>query len=71
MSTHQVSKPFAAKKSMADESGMPGTCRSKVGCDAIDEPCTNRIVPALSAAPVRFSHRNSLTSPFVVQCSCP
>ena len=71
MSTDQVSKPFDAKKSMAEASGMPGTARSKVGCEAIDEPCTNRIVPALSAAPVRFSHRNNRTSPFVVQCSCP
>ena len=26
--------------------GRPGTCRSKVGCEAIDEPCTNRMVPA-------------------------
>ena len=46
MSTHQVSKPRAANQSITEESGRPGTCRSKVGCDAIDEPCTNRMVPA-------------------------
>src|SRR2546428_833735 len=30
---------------MADESGRPGTWRSKVGVEAIDEPWTKRIVP--------------------------
>src|SRR5258706_3014461 len=57
---------------MTDESGRPGTLRSKVGCDAIDEPCTNRIVP-FSACPAagRLRHKNSRTSPFIVQCSIP
>src|SRR5215469_302128 len=72
MSTHQQSKPRAAKKSMTEESARPGTCRSKVGCDAIDEPCTNRMVPAGPAgSPAYFSNRNRRTSPFWVQCSSP
>src|SRR5215204_7286434 len=71
MSTDQVSKPCAANQSIADEPGRPGTCRSNVGCEAMDEPCTNRMVPAFSGASDRFSHRNSLTSPLVVQCSSP
>src|SRR5690348_1843473 len=71
MSTHQQSKPSLAKWSMAEESGRPGTCRSNVGCEAIDEPCTNRIVPRVFAgSPRTFSNRNRRTSPsFVVQCS--
>ncbi len=58
---------------MAEESLRPGTCRSKVGCEAMDEPCTNRMVPTLLAgSPAHFSHRNSFTSlPFSVQCSWP
>src|SRR5215208_5965385 len=73
MSTHQVSKPRRANQSMAEESGRPGTCRSKVGCDAIDEPCTNRKVPAgPDGSPAYFSHRNRRTSsPLLVQCSSP
>src|SRR6266446_2700283 len=73
MSTHQVSKPRAAKKSIAENSLRPGTCRSKVGCEAIDEPCTNRIVPRVCAgSPAHFSHMNSFTSlPLLVQCSSP
>src|SRR5215510_15930390 len=73
MSTHQVSKPRAAKKSIAENSLRPGTCRSKVGCEAIEEPCTNRMVPRVCAAsPAYFSHRNSFTSlPLLVQCSSP
>src|SRR6478672_9255152 len=73
MSTHQQSKPSLAKCSIADESGRPGTCRSKVGCEAIDEPCTNRIVPILLAgSPAHFSNRNSFTPPsLVVQWSSP
>src|SRR6185312_18056 len=52
--------------------GWPGTWRSKVGCEAIDEPCTNRIVPrSWVFCARRFSHRNSLASPFLVQCSLP
>src|SRR5450759_5809568 len=71
MSKHQVSKPRPAKKSIADEYGRPDTCRSKVGCDAIDEPCTNNTVPSLLRATARFSHRKRLTPPFLVQCSWP
>ena len=54
-------------------SGRPGTCRSKVGCEAIDEPCTNRIVPMVFAgSPAHFSNRNSFTPPsLLVQCSSP
>src|SRR3954447_20366116 len=73
MSTHQVSKPRAAKKSIAENSFRPGTWRSKVGCEAIEEPCTNRIVPRVCAgSPAHFSHMNSFTSlPLLVQCSSP
>src|SRR5215468_1047100 len=73
MSTHQVSKPRAAKKSIAENSLRPGTCRSKVGCEAIEEPCTNNIVPRVCAgSPAHFSHMNSFTSlPLLVQCSSP
>src|SRR5437763_529717 len=36
------------------------------------EPCTNRIAPlVLAGSPTYFSHRNSLTSPLLVQCSWP
>src|SRR5580698_9595057 len=58
---------------MAEESGRPGTCKSKVGCEAIDEPWTNRIVPMLfPGSPAHFSHRNSFTPPsLLVQCSSP
>src|SRR3954463_11662964 len=71
MSTDQVSNPCAANQSMTDEPGRPGTCRSKVGCDAMEEPCTNRIVPRFSAPTERFSHMKSLASPLLVQCSSP
>src|SRR5882757_441636 len=58
---------------MAEESGRPGTCRSKVGIDAIEEPCTNRILPAvLAGSPAHLFHRNRRTSwPLLVQCSSP
>src|SRR5688572_27033252 len=55
---------------MTEESGRPGTWRSKVGCEAIDEPCTKRIVPALAAAGA-LRHRKRRTSPLLVQCSLP
>src|SRR5580700_1706689 len=72
MSTHQQSKPRAANQSITELSGRPGTCRSKVGCDAMDEPCTNRIVPGGPDASVAyFSNRNRRVSPFWVQCSSP
>src|SRR5262245_23766595 len=58
---------------MAENSLRPGTCRSKVGCEAIDEPCTNKMVPRVCAgSPAYFSHMNSFTSlPLLVQCSSP
>src|SRR5438045_8624416 len=65
---HQVSKPRSANHSITDECGLPGTCRSKVGCEAIDEPCTKRIVPRF-ALPEVLRQRKSLTSPLRVQCS--
>src|SRR5688572_10501447 len=68
---HQVSKPRAANQSMTEESGLPGTRRSKVGCDAIDEPWTKRIVPLAGPADAGFCHKNSFTSPLRVQCSLP
>src|ERR1700681_4863102 len=72
MSTHQQSKFCRAKKSITEESGRPGTCRSNVGCAAMDEPCTNRMVPAVFAgSPEDFSNRNSLAPSLVVQCSSP
>src|SRR5690349_21818898 len=72
MSTHQQSYPCFAKYSIADESGRPGTSRSNVGCEAIEEPCTNRIVPLVSAgSPATLFQRKSLTSPLLVQCSEP
>src|SRR5512139_920663 len=69
---HQVSKPRAANQSITDESGRPGTYRSKVGCEAMDEPCTKRIVPAGAVPGAGFLfQRNNRTPPFVVQCSVP
>src|SRR3954453_19946869 len=58
---------------MAEEPGRPGTCRAKVGVDAIDEPCTNRMVPAgPDGSPAYFSQRNRRTSSSLfVQCSSP
>src|SRR5437763_16824569 len=67
---HQVSKPRSANRSITDECGRPGTCRSKVGCEAIDDPCTKRMVPRV-ALPACLRQRNSLTSPVRVQCSVP
>src|SRR5262249_24021759 len=73
MSTHQQSKPRRANQSMTEESGRPSTCKSKVGCDAMDEPCTNRMVPsALFGSTADFSNMNSFTlSSLPVQCSWP
>src|ERR671937_1211136 len=73
MSTHQVSYPRAEKKPIPENSPRPGTCRSKVGCDAMDAPCTNKIRPAGpdGSAPCLF-HRNRRTSlPLLVQCFSP
>src|SRR5262245_54695201 len=68
---HQVSKPRAANQSITEESGRPGTCRSKVGCEAMEEPCTNRIVPLGAPPGAALFQRKSLTSPLRVQCSFP
>src|SRR5690242_9439528 len=52
--------------------GGDGACRSKVGVEAIEEPCTNRTVPRSGPAVRFFSHRkifwSFLTS---IQCSRP
>jgi hypothetical protein len=58
---------------MTDESGRPSTFKSKVGCDAIDEPCTKRTVPAaLFGSAPHFSNMKSFTLPsLLVQCSWP
>jgi hypothetical protein len=72
MSTHHVLKPRFANQSIAEESGRPGTVRSNVGCEAIEDPCTNRMVGFdASGAPTYFSQRKSLMSPLRVQCSLP
>src|SRR5918993_1463645 len=75
MSTDQQTKPRCANQSITDESARPGTDRSNVGCDAIDDPCTNSTAGLASGDPTYFSQRNSRTSPsavgFVVQCSTP
>src|SRR5215510_2823589 len=73
MSTHQQLKPRCANQSITDESGRPGTVRSKVGCDAIDDPCTNSTAGLPCGESTNFSHRNRRTSPSAVflwvQCS--
>ena len=71
MSTHQQTKPRRANQSITDESARPGTDRSKVGCDAIDEPWTNSTAGFPVGAPTYFSHRNKRTSRLLAQCSAP
>ena len=71
MSTHQQTKPRRANQSMTEESGRPGTVRSNVGCDAIDEPWTNSTAGLSSAEPTNFSHRKRRTSSLRAQCSTP
>src|SRR4029079_9468746 len=75
MSTHQQAKPPRGHQSMTDESGRPGTVRSNVGCEAIDEPWTNSTAGFPSGEPAYFSHRKRRAAPsgvsFVVQCSTP
>src|SRR5512142_2865375 len=71
MSTLQQTKPRCANQSITEESGRPGTLRSNVGCDAIDEPCTNSTAGLPAGEPQNFSHRNKRTSPLWVQCSMP
>src|SRR6266849_7972218 len=72
---HHESKPRAPNQSITEESGRPGTCRSKVGCEAIEEPCTKSTVPCFRApAAGGFCQRNSRTPrapPLRVQCSFP
>src|SRR3954469_19443108 len=71
MSTVQQTKPRRANQSITDESGRPGTVRSNVGCDAIDEPWTKSTAGLFSGVPTNFSHRKRRTSPLRVQCSTP
>src|SRR3954471_22267635 len=68
---HQVSKPRSANHSITEECGRPDTSRSKVGCEAIEEPCTKKRVPFGAPAAEGLCHRKSLTSPLRVQCSVP
>src|SRR5687768_6342160 len=57
---------------MAEECGRPGTWRSNVGCEAIEEPWTKRIVPAFRVpCAAGLFHRKRFTSPLRVQCSVP
>src|SRR4030088_2289983 len=71
MSTLQHTKPRRANQSMTEESGLSGTVRSNVGCDAIDEPCTKRIAGLPSGAPANFSQSKRRTSPLCVYCPTP
>src|SRR5512140_2816036 len=71
MSTLQQTKPRRANQSITEESGRPGTVRSKVGCEAIDDPCTKSTAGLPSGEPTNFSQRNRRTSPLWVQCSTP
>ena len=58
---------------MPEESLRPGTSRSNTGRAAIEEPWTNRIVPAVCGlSATRLFQSASLTSaPLFVQCSSP
>src|SRR3954469_21994637 len=57
---------------MTEEFGGPtGACRSKVGVEAIEEPCTNRMVPRSGPAVRRFSHKKIFWPLTLVQCSRP
>src|SRR5690349_17591585 len=71
MSTLQHAKPRFANQSITDESGRPGTVRSNVGCDAIDEPCTNSTAGLPPGVSTNFSHRNRRTPFLSAQCSTP
>src|SRR3972149_4876981 len=59
---HQVSKPRAANQSMADESGRPGTCRSKGGWGG-----HRRSVYEKNGAAGRGTARSRLTGGFLPQ----
>src|SRR5688572_20810809 len=72
MSTHQVSKPWAANQSIAEELALPGISRSNTGVDASEDPWTKRIVPRAAPCAVDgFSQRNRRFSPFAAQCAFP
>ena len=73
ISAHQTSKPRRANQSMPEESIRPGTSRSNTGRAAIEEPWTNRIVPAVCGlSATRLFQSASLTSaPLFAQCSSP
>src|SRR2546423_6945371 len=75
MSTLQHTKPRWANQSITEESGRPGTARSNVGCDAIEEPCTKSTAGLASGESTYFSQRKSRTSPsgvfFCAQCATP
>src|SRR6476620_6731961 len=71
MSTLQQTKPRLANQSITDESGLPGTARSNVGCDAIDEPCTNSSTGLPAGESTNFSHRKSRMPLFDASCSTP
>src|SRR6476620_8364969 len=71
MSTVQQTKPRCANQSMTDESGRPGTVRSNVGCEAIDEPWTNNSSGLSCGESTNFSQRKRRTSPLCAQCSTP
>src|SRR6476646_11414010 len=71
MSTLQQTKPRLANQSITDESGLPGTARSNVGCDAIDEPCTKSNTGLSAGDPTNFSHMKSRMPFFEASCSTP
>src|SRR5437879_11892516 len=72
---HQASNPRSANQSITEEAGRPGTCRSKVGCEAIAGPCTKSTVPRFRVpAAGGFGQRTSRmprAPPLRVQCSFP
>src|SRR5579871_2485615 len=72
MSTAHVSYPCPAKNSIAEEFGRPGNWKSKVGCDAMEDPWTNRMIPfAAAGSTAHLFHINRFTSPLRAQCSVP
>jgi hypothetical protein len=71
MSTHQQAKPRRANQSITDESGLPGTIKSNVGCDAIDEPCTNSTAGLPAGESTNFSHKKSRMPLYDASCATP
>src|SRR5258708_36468628 len=69
----QTSKPQRANTSMNEYSPRPGTVRSKLERDELDEPWTStstgRGASPGFGAPARLRHRLSLTAPFCAQYS--